>query len=71
MGCLAVIANRIGGIVGAATRVGGISVVATNVCGIHCRMGLVCGTNLGENVLWASDGVLLTVNKEYLIVKRT
>lgn len=71
MGCLAVITRRIGGPTVGTTRIGGVSVVATNVGGIHCRMGLVCGANLGEGVLWASDGVLLTVNKEYLIIKRS
>ena len=32
--------------------------------------GLVCGTDIGANVLYASDGALITIDGEYLIVQK-
>lgn len=71
---------RVGGETGGAlTPVGGISVKATSQGGIKAslqkkggitgRMGLVCETNLGQGILWASDGRLITFEGGYLIVE--
>lgn len=32
--------------------------------------GIVCGTYLGYDVLYASDGALITINGKYLMVKK-
>ena len=43
---------------------------ARRVSNFHAYFGLVCGTDLGEQVLWASDQMVLTVegNKIYVTV---
>lgn len=37
---------------------------------IQVSCGLVCGVDIGANVLYSSDGVLITIDGEYLIVQR-
>ena len=32
--------------------------------------GFICGTNIGLPVLYASDGVLITIDGEYLMVQK-
>lgn len=35
------------------------------------RMGMVCGSNLGAyEVMWVQEGPLMTVNGEFLLVKK-
>lgn len=47
-----------------------------NVDVIYCdtntsiTCGLVCGVDIGLPVLYASDGVLITIDRQYLIVQR-
>lgn len=37
-----------------------------------CRAGFVCGTGLGNDVLWASDEVVLTVDGDNIyLTKKT
>ena len=38
--------------------------------GTEVLCGLVCGVDLGLPVLYASDGVLITIDGQYLIVQR-
>ena len=38
--------------------------------GIDVSCGLVCGPSVGLPVLYASDGVLITINGQYLIVQK-
>ena len=54
------------------TRIGGMSASMERIGrGIGVRMGLVCGTSLGTfDVLWVRQGPLMTVDKNYLIVKK-
>lgn len=43
--------------------------MTTNV--MKARMGLVCGTSLGDYaILWVQDGALMTVDNQYLLVKK-
>lgn len=54
------------------TRVGGLSTSFSREGGLTARFGLVCATDLGrpeENVLYASDGGLLTIDGTFLIVR--
>ena len=43
------------------TRAGGMEASAVRKGGMSCAFGLVCSTSLGEECLWASDQVVLTV----------
>lgn len=44
------------------TRVGdGVQARFTKEGGMSVRLVLVCGTNIGDGFLFASDGVLLTI----------
>lgn len=61
--------SRIGGISATMEREGGISASMTNKGGITCRLGLVCDANIGQGILWASDGRLITFEGGYLIVE--
>lgn len=41
------------------------------VSDFQCRFGLVCNTSVGEwEVLYASDGILFTVDNGVILVKR-
>lgn len=54
------------------TRVGGdMEVVLTPVNErMQVRFGLVCGSSLGDGFLFASDGLLLTIENGKLIVRQ-
>lgn len=53
------------------TRSGEIpSVKFTKSGGMNVRFGLVCGTNIGDGFLFASDGLLVTIEDGKLIVKQ-
>lgn len=54
------------------TRDQRLSAAFSRVGGLTARFGLVCATDIGrpkENVLYASDGGLLTIDGRYLIVR--
>lgn len=72
MSCLATIIRRIGGMRATLTRVGAMSATITRAGRMSCRFGLVCGTNLDTRpgILWASDGILITLEGGYLIVDK-
>ena len=38
--------------------------------GTIVTIGLVCGVDIGMNVLYASDGALITIDGKYLIVQK-
>ena len=62
---------RSGGILAGFTKMGGINVEAERRGGIAINLGLVCATNLDVfEVLWASDGPLLTIDNGYLITQK-
>ena len=43
----------------------------TRVGGMTVRLGMVCGTSLGAfEVLWVTEGPLVTLKGEYLLVKK-
>ncbi len=46
------------------------SVKFTKSGGMNVRFGLVCGTNIGDGFLFASDGLLVTIEDGKLIVKQ-
>ena len=73
MSCLAVTINRIGGNISAAMNpvIQPVSATLERRGGITASMGLVCGTGLGPwEVLYASDGVLLTKDGEVIFVRK-
>lgn len=43
--------------------------ISENTIDVVC--GLVCGSSVGLPVLYASDGVLITIEGQYLIVQRS
>lgn len=61
MSCLEVTFRRIGGLNAACRRTGQLS----------CAFGLVCETDLGEDVLWAADMMVLTVDGEKVYLTKT
>lgn len=64
-------ATRVGGLDGSATRIGGISFSsATRIKQFSVMFGLVCGVDLGDEVLWASDQMVLTIEGNKIFVKR-
>ena len=42
--------------------------ISENTIDVAC--GLVCGSSVGLPVLYASDGVLITIDGQYLIVRK-
>ena len=75
-GCLSITLRRIGGFEASAERKGGLSGVAKKVNGcLRFSFGLVCMTSIGGapsgyEVLWASDGILFTIDNGYLYVRK-
>ncbi len=69
MSCLSVKVRRVGGCESSMERIGGMSAIATKVSGMTCRMGIICSTNYGGGILWASDGILFTLEGGYLITR--
>ena len=75
-GCLSITLRRIGGCEASAERKGGLSGVAKKVNGcLRFSFGLVCMTSIGGapsgyEVLWASDGILFTIDNGYLYVRK-
>ena len=63
MGCVEVKISRVGsGVRSSFTRVeSGLQAKYTKAGGMSVRFGLVCGTNIGDGFLFASDGILLTI----------
>ena len=37
---------------------------------MNVTFGFICGTNIGLPVLYASDGALITIDGEYLMVQK-
>lgn len=72
LSCLNVTFRRIGGMTGEATRVDcPLTATFRRIGGMKASFGLVCGTDFGEeDVLWASDKMVLTVegNKIYVTI---
>lgn len=52
------------------TRQGGTNVAFARHGGVKARFGLVCGTNIGDGYLFASDGLLLTIENGKLKVRQ-
>ena len=72
-GCLTTQVSRVGGDLSVSKeRVGGdLTVTKTRVGGdLTVRVGLVCGTNIGLGFLYASDGLLITIDGGKLIVQQ-
>lgn len=75
-GCLSITLRRVGGLEASAERKGGLSGVAKKVNGcLRFSFGLVCMTSIGGapsgyEVLWASDGILFTIDNGYLYVRK-
>lgn len=75
-GCLSITLRRIGGLEASAERKGCLSGVAKKVNGcLRFSFGLVCMTSIGGapsgyEVLWASDGILFTIDNGYLYVRK-
>ena len=61
---------REGGLLALLPRVGGADMSLSRAARMTCRMALVCGTNLGTMYLYASDGILITIDNGYLIVRK-
>lgn len=61
--------TQMGGISAEMSSQGGIKVSMQKKGGITGRLGLVCETNLGQGILWASDGRLITFEGGFLIVE--
>ena len=72
MGCAVVTLERIGGDTQAFfERQGDRPVVGfSRVGGVSVRFGLVCGTNIGDGYLFASDGLLITIDGGKLKVRQ-
>lgn len=51
-------------------RVGGSSSSFIRTGGLTARFSLVCGTDIGYEFLYASDGILLTVDGGKIMVKK-
>lgn len=62
--------EQVGGMQAVCTKIGGMTSCVTKVSGMQCRLGLVCNTSVGIGYLYASDGLLLTIDNGRLIVKR-
>lgn len=84
LGDISALVRRVGKPSCTVERIGGTSVVMSRLYGdaiarverqgwMTARVGLVCGTNLNRRpgILWASDGVLITLEGGYLkLIKR-
>lgn len=69
LSCLQVTIQRVGGMTCSFERIGGMSATATRVGGMSASFGLVCGTDIGGNdVLWASDQMVITVTGDKIYV---
>lgn len=57
-----------GGITGAFAAVSGLCGCVRRKGGLKAAAGAVCGTSLGagQNIIWASDGLMLTLEGGYL-----
>lgn len=65
-------ATRQGGLDCSAAREGGrLTGSASRMTGMACSFGLVCSTSLGDECLWASDQMVLTVDGGKVYVTRT
>ena len=53
------------------SRKGGVEVTVARRGGMTCAFGLVCSTSLGEESLWASDQVVLTIDGGRVYVTKT
>lgn len=55
-------------------RVGGMTCTVRKASGMTCSFGLVCGASIstpeGYEILWVSDGMLLTVDGGRLYVRK-
>lgn len=75
-GCLSITLRRIGGLDAHVEQQGGMSCSVKRMS-TKCRFsfGLVCMTSIGSapsgyEVLWASDGILFTIDNGYLFVRK-
>lgn len=51
-------------------RVGGTTASFTRVTDFTARFALVCGSDIGYEFLYASDGILLTIDGGKIMVKK-
>ncbi len=73
MGCLSVNITRVRSGVDASFTRGGGRITASFTPArepINVRFGLVCGTDIGDGFLFASDGLLLTIENGKLKVRQ-
>jgi len=52
------------------TKLYDVNAKFTRITDFHARFALVCGAGIGREFLYASDGILLTVDGGKIIVKK-